>query len=142
MSDIKFQNAYSSPVRTSDISDFGPSLTSQEFKDEVDINVMLRKFNVTGQLPVNVVLPTYGDFTGLTDYRSAIEVIQAADAEFMKLPAEIRARFGHSPQAFLEFCSDARNKDELKRLGLLKEPDPVPEPMAVRLVEPKPSAAS
>jgi len=35
------------------------NLTKQEFAEEVDINTILRRFNITGQLPENVRMPTY-----------------------------------------------------------------------------------
>ncbi len=43
------------------------SRTQQSFRDECDINNILRKFNVTGQLPIGSVQPQYGDFSGITD---------------------------------------------------------------------------
>ena len=50
----------------------GVSRTQQSFRDECDINNILRKFNVTGQLPIGSVQPQYGDFSGITDYQSAL----------------------------------------------------------------------
>lgn len=95
-----------------------PSLAQQHFKDEVDINVLLEKFKVTGQMPSGLRLPTYGDFTGINDYQTALNALNLARDEFMRVPATIRARFGNSPQAFMEFCSDPANAEELQRLGL------------------------
>ena len=37
------------------------SVTQQCFKDECDINILLAKFAVTGQLPENVRVPQYVD---------------------------------------------------------------------------------
>jgi len=99
----------------------GVSRTQQHFKDECDINYILRKFNVTGQLPLNGVQPQYGDFSGITDYQSALNAVMAAQDSFLALPAKIRARFQNDPALFVEFASDEANKDELKALGLLRE---------------------
>ena len=38
------------------------SVTQQCFKDECDINILLAKFAVTGQLPDNVRVPQFVDF--------------------------------------------------------------------------------
>ena len=38
------------------------SMTQQSFKDECDINVILRRFAVTGELPDNIRVPQYQDF--------------------------------------------------------------------------------
>jgi phage internal scaffolding protein len=98
-----------------------PSLTKQSFRDECDINNILRKFNVTGQLPVGSVQPQYGDFSGITDYQSALNAVMAAQDSFLALPAKVRARFDNDPALFVEFASDEANKDEMKALGLLSQ---------------------
>ena len=97
-----------------------PSRTKQSFRDECDINNILRKFNVTGQLPVGSVQPEYGDFSGVTDYQSALNAVMAAQDSFFALPAKIRSRFDNDPALFVEFASDEANKDEMKALGLLR----------------------
>jgi len=98
-----------------------PSLTKQSFRDECDINTILKRFNVTGQLPVGSVQPQYGDFSGVTDYQSALNAVMAAQDSFLALPAKLRARFDNDPALFVEFASDEANKDEMKALGLLRE---------------------
>lgn len=123
---MDFQHAYSDSYRGSDLECRDPSLAQQSFKDETDINVLLERFKVTGQMPQGIRLPEYGDFTGLTDFRTAMGALLSAQDEFMKLPADVRARFGNSPQAFLEFCSDKDNLGELRKMGLA--PDVVAPP--------------
>lgn len=98
-----------------------PSRTKQSFRDECDINHILRQFNVTGQLPIGSVQPQYGDFSGITDYQSALNAVMAAQDSFLQLPAKVRARFQNDPALFVEFASDEANKDEMKALGLLRE---------------------
>lgn len=101
-----------------------PSKTQQSFKDDCDINVIVRRFGVTGQLP-NVAAPVYGDFSQIDDFRSAIHAVMDAEDEFMKLDAKIRERFNNDPQELLEFCADTRNIEEAKKLGLvLDKPKP------------------
>lgn len=51
------------------------SKTIQSQKDEADINNIVRMFGVTGRLPEGVRVPTYGDFSLVDDYRSAIDAI-------------------------------------------------------------------
>lgn len=105
----------------------------QEFKDECDINVLLRRFNVTGQFPEGVRMPTYGDFESVNDFHSAANAIAAARESFDVLPAEVRRRFNNDPGDFVDFCSDSKNRDEAVRLGLV--------PPAVEPAEPAPGAA-
>lgn len=106
-----------------------PSRTVQSDAADADINVLVRRYGLTGTMPTGVRIPSYGDFSGIDDYRTAIEAIVSAETEFMKIPAEIRQRFHHDPQAFLEFCSKEENLPELRKLGLANPlPDASPTP--------------
>lgn len=98
------------------------SLTQQHQKEEADINTIVRRFGLTGELPQNVRMPSYGDFTGVGDYQSALHAIREADEAFMAMPADVRSRFNNDPAAFVDFCSDPANLEEAKKLGLTKTP--------------------
>jgi phage internal scaffolding protein len=97
-----------------------PSLAQQQFKDECDINTILERFNVTGQLPVGPLQPRFGDFSGITDYQTALNAVLDAQDAFDSLPARVRERFANDPAAFVDFCLDAANRDEMKALGLIE----------------------
>lgn len=95
------------------------SLTKQSFAEEVDINTIVKRFNLTGQLPVGVRMPTYGDFEVVDDYHSAANAIAQASEAFDAMPAHVRARFHNDPAEFVAFCSDGKNRDEAVKLGLV-----------------------
>lgn len=105
-----------------------PSLAQQHMKDECDINVIIERFGVTGHIPVSPVSPNYGDFTGVTDYHSALNQINATMDDFMALPAQLRVRFDHDPVKLLEFLENDQNRDEAIQLGLI-DGKPVAEPI-------------
>jgi phage internal scaffolding protein len=115
-----------------------PSLAQQHMKDECDINVIVERFGVTGQLPQAPLEPTYGDFSGVSDYHSALNAIKAAEASFMSLPAKIRAKFDHDPNALLEFLQNETNRDEAIELGLI-DGEPVVQPIVSAVDTPKDS---
>lgn len=96
-----------------------PTLAQQQFKDECDINVILERFNVTGQLPVTPLQPQFGDFSGISDYQTALNAVLDAQESFDALPARVRERFANDPAAFVDFCLDEANRDEMQALGLL-----------------------
>lgn len=98
-----------------------PSKTQQHEKEAADINNIVKRFNLTGQLPENLRVPKFGDFRGIKDYQSALNAVQLANESFQQLPAEIRKRFNHDPEQFVEFCLDKKNVEEMKQLGLLPE---------------------
>jgi hypothetical protein len=97
-----------------------PSLAQQQFKDECDINNILRQFNITGQLPDAPLSPKYGDFSGINDYKTALDRVIAADEEFMNLPAQLRARFENEPNNLIEFLENEQNREEAVKLGLVE----------------------
>lgn len=108
--------------------------TQQSFAEEADINVIVRRFGVTGQLPENPNPPVYGDFVGLNDYQSAVNAVLAAEAAFMAFPAEVRARFRNDPQEMMAFLADEKNRDEAVSLGLVNAA-PVKERDVVQAVD-------
>jgi Chlamydia-phage Chp2 scaffold (Chlamy_scaf) len=112
-----------------------PSRTIQSQAQEADINYIVKQFGITGKMPENIRLPTYGDFDYVGDYRTAIEAVRSAESEFMRIPADIRARFENDPQKLMDFCDDPGNLPELRKLGLA--PPAPPEPPA----EPEPTPA-
>lgn len=94
------------------------SLTQQQFKEEADINTIVDRFLRSGVLPTPVNMPQYVDYEGVFDFQSAMNVVRAADENFMRLDAKVRARFNNSPQEFLEFFANPENTEEAIRLGL------------------------
>jgi len=98
-----------------------PSLAQQHFKDECDINNILRQFNITGQLPGTPLSPRYGDFSGISDYHTAMNRVIAAQDEFDALPAQIRARFDNDPANLIEFLENSDNRPEAEELGLVEK---------------------
>lgn len=98
------------------------SMTQQHFAEEVDINTIVKRFGLTGELPENPRLPRSGDFTQVTDYKTALDAVREADAGFMELPAHIRAEFDHDPQKLLEFLENDKNRARATELGLVVKP--------------------
>ena len=121
-----------------------PTLAQQHSAEECDINYIVERFGVTGQLPsYNGPMPTYGDFTGLTDYRNALEAVLKADEAFMSLPAIVRERFDNDPALFVDFCSsnDPADRSLAIELGLIPPPAKpdgvIPSPDGVDNPEPR-----
>lgn len=125
-------NAYTPHERvTSD--PHGKSRTKQAFKDEVDINNILRKHEkglLTDHL--NAHQGEYGNFINAPDYHTAMIRIREADESFMTIPAEIRATFDHDPAKFLAFAQDPDNLDAMIDMGLApaKQQKDAPDPPA------------
>jgi phage internal scaffolding protein len=109
------------------------TLTVQADKDDCDINTLVKRFGLTGTMPSNLRPPIQADFVGNMTYQEALDAIREADATFSELPADVRKRFDHNPAEFVAFCSDEKNLDEMRKLGLAVPPPVVPE----AVLEPK-----
>lgn len=97
----------------------GESRTKQAFKDECDINKIMKRFEKTGILPEMIkVQPHYGDFSDPISYQEALNRVELAKEQFHALGARIRERFGNDPENFLRFATNPSNAEEMVRLGL------------------------
>jgi len=109
---------------------FGNSLrrTKQSFKDECDVNNIMRKFEKTGLIDhVNNHQGEYGQFIGFDDYHTSLNQIQDAEASFMTIPAKIRAKFDNSAGKFLAFAQNPDNLPKMVEMGLAKARPKTPE---------------
>lgn len=122
---IKIRTAYDGSQK--DVSfetrfyDDKPSLTKQSFRDECEINNIMRKWKKTGMLEhLARVAPQYGDFLSCTpdSYQEACNIVANAQQSFAALSSDIRARFENNPELFLAFVSNPNNAKELIELGL------------------------
>lgn len=103
------------------------SLAIQSAEEESNINTIVRRFGISGELPNNIRMPQSGDFTNVPDFHTAMNLVRQAQEEFVRVPADIRARFNNDPARFMAFIEDDSNYDEALKLGLVnKRPDPVP----------------
>jgi phage internal scaffolding protein len=95
------------------------SLAIQSARDECDINTIVKRFGLTGELPSDFDMPQSGDFTGVGDYHSAMNLVRSAQEQFLRVPAAVRARFHNDPAEFMSFIDDDANRPEAVRLGLV-----------------------
>lgn len=104
--------------------------TKASFKDEADINSIMRKYNRTGFLvdPTVAVTrkPFYGDFSSTAGFRELQDRLAAIRQVFDSLPSDFRARLGNDPANLADYIADPANATEAASLGLIK-PVSVPE---------------
>lgn len=104
------------------VSNTKPSMTKQSFKEQTDINQILKRYKTTGTVDhIDRRVPRFGDFTGEFDFAASLNMVREAQDAFMALPAEVRRRFGNDPGQLLDFIRDAANADEARDLGLLAD---------------------
>mgnify|MGYP002599037608 CR=1 FL=1 len=117
----KFRTAYDRDL-VEGITFDEPSLTQQHFKDECDVNNILRKYESTG-LVTHVAngTPSYGDFSSVLEFQQAQNILIEAQDAFDALPASLRKRFDNDPAVMLEFIENPDNREEAEKLGLLNK---------------------
>lgn len=101
----------------------GEGMTSQEFKSESDINLLIERYSKTGSYyPGNkppTRLPAFEDVSQIPDFQSQMDSVIHAQAMFDALPSRVRDRFHNSPAELLQFCADEANRPEAERLGII-----------------------
>lgn len=93
----------------------------QEFRDECDINNILKQYKLTGQIrhiSEKAAMGAYQDLPDPIDFQDAMNLVIASEESFATLPAHVRDRFGNDPVQFLEFMANPANQDEAIKLGL------------------------
>ena len=100
-----------------------PSRTQQQFKDECDVNNILRNYVNTGILThTAAVAPQFGDFSEVpSDYGEALALIAKSEEQFAMLPSEVRERFDNKPSNLVLFLQDVNNREEAEKLGLVNK---------------------
>lgn len=98
--------------------DHSTDRAQQHFAKEVDINELVKRFGITGDLPVSKELAEYGDFSEVVDYKTAMDQLRRGEQAFAELPARVRERFDNEPGKFWEFLH-SDGIDEAVELGLL-----------------------
>lgn len=107
---------------------FGDGRTKQSEAEACDINVIVRRHKATGLLPQRYGVPQYLDCTLLpADYQEAMNKVVQAQHAFENVSADVRSRFGNDPAAFVAFCGDPANLDQLREWKLAP---PVPKKSA------------
>jgi phage internal scaffolding protein len=97
-----------------------PSKTQQHFKEQCDVNLILKKYEKTGMIThTKQNQGSYGDFSQYNDFQTNLNIVKDALDSFDALPSEIRKRFANNPTKLLEFIHDDSNRDEAEKLGLV-----------------------
>jgi len=122
--------------------------TQQSMKDEVNINSIIKRWRDGVPIPFSHTQPGYGDFSGTVDFHTALNKVEEAKTEFMRLPSELRRECDHDVGVFLDKVHTEEGLKEMIALGLdgaltppgvvapkerevdtkVVEPDPIPVP--------------
>jgi len=144
----KFRSAYSDRVKVG-VSGFDVKFKAQQqFKDQSDINRIMKRYETTGHLPsvANALgVPRYMDVTNepldFHDFMNlTIATRQRLDMAYLALPEAVRAAY-ETPAALLAALEDPHERSRLEAVGVLEGVKP-PEPQKAEGAAPPVSGSS
>lgn len=96
----------------------------QEFKDECNINFILKNYQKTGVIThLSDKLPMFGNVEDV-DLQEAMNTMIEAENVFMKLPAKLRKEFDNDPVKFIEAAQSQDKNEILDKYGMYDKPKP------------------
>lgn len=107
-----------------------PSMAKQEFKDQCDINLIVKRYAQRGLFDhVSPITPTYGDASQVMDLQQAMDLVDRVKAEFDELPAEVRRAALNDPMELRDMLTTEAGVRQLQAAGMkLQFTDDQPEP--------------
>lgn len=106
----------------------GPSKTQQNFKEEANINTMVRKHlqspNRMGAMgnPMATRRLQFGEVPA-ESYHEMLNKVTDVQNLFRTIPSRIRGRFNNNPYQLLRWLEVPENRDEAVKLGLIYDPE-------------------
>jgi len=141
---MKFRNRFEKAPRVVLACSLEERRTKQEFKDQCDINLIMARYQRTGQLPASAMSAAmrYGDFSQIPSFHEMHDRVMAATDLFNQLPARVRKQYGNDPGAFLAASQTPEGAELLVKLGLAtKTPQPAKQQEAGQAVVAKDDAS-
>lgn len=120
--DVSRETGFSNPVDADGVA--MPSMTKQSFAEECDINTIVKRFGITGEMPPTAP-PSSVEFNEVFDFQSAMNVIRAGEESFASLDADLRAKFNNSPALFLDFVHNEDNRAQAELWGMVPRKAPL-----------------
>lgn len=110
------------------IDHFGDSPTQQQFKDDCNINRIVKQYAAGVQPIGNAAEPLPDGFYDHTTYQEAMNLVRRGQEAFNALSAATRAQFSNDPGAFVDFATNPANLPALREMGLAPQVAPTQNP--------------
>lgn len=133
---LHFPNQYDMMKEKKGITFKEPTRTKQDYKEECDINSIMRRYEATGVIShVSELQPFYADVSAYGDLQEAYAIMDKAEQAFMALPSALREELGHDPRNLVGYINNPANREKCIEFGIFNKPVTVVEKPVV--VEPK-----
>lgn len=101
------------------------SLTQQQFKDECDLNKVMEVYVNTGLWMGDSLRESrdavFADVVGFEDYQDVMDNMEAVNAAFEELPADVRLLFNNQPGELVTWLANPANVEEAKSLLIVSD---------------------
>lgn len=121
-------------ARASGTLNLEPSKTQTNQADETRIDVIMRRYGITGPEQLAPPPPSFAEIPEVWDMETVIRIHRDAEDAFMQLPARIRADFDNDLARYVgtvNALQAANNVEGLRALGIDVPPPPAPPPAPV-----------
>lgn len=81
----------------------------QFFCEEFDINIIVERFGIIGQLFEDVRVLQSGDFIVVMDFQSVMNVVCVVEEVFMEMLVNVCVEFGNDFGCFVDFVNNDKN---------------------------------
>lgn len=120
------KDVYTDPKKAEDINSPDHDPTQQQFKDSCDINIIMSKVQAGQELPEPSAFMSYEDVSNVPDLMTSKNLIIKAMNNFLTMPIEVRKRYEHNPELFINALVDPEEKEFLTKHGIFEAPKEVP----------------
>lgn len=96
-----------------------PSMTDDQYVQESDANYIMDQF-AKGHAITHLTSKQglYIDAASIPDFPEAMRQVGLGKSAFESLPSELREKFHHKPELFIQYLQDPKNDEEAISLGL------------------------
>lgn len=115
------QDKNKSKVRKVQVKFDGQTETKQEYKQESDVNFIIKRYQATGMFPQARGQALYQDVSQIPDYKACRDTVIEAQEHFNSLPAAVRSKFKNDPAEMLEWAKQIENREAANELNIFEE---------------------
>lgn len=91
------------------------------FRDQTDMSYILQRMAAGDTSVLNQKEPMFGDFTNMpTTYAEALQLVMDREAQFMKLPVDVRNKFDND---FRKWFAQSGSEDWFKKMDIVISKD-------------------
>lgn len=124
------------------VAPIGASLTEQKWRERQDVNNIVERCLRGDTSGLKTCGFQYADVADMPKtLQEMLNQRLSADAVFDSLPSDAKEHYV-TPSRFIKALSDESERSYFEKFGLLKKPEPKPDPVKVEVINPNPPSVT